>query len=142
MYAHLTYSELSLSPSSPVQLNSRWCRTACLSVCLPVFRLFQSIFDEDFEEVTAALLTDISTQQMKTQLNSFQNNKILGQSKLKAFANEKIHEAEKNYYYLFIFFFLGGGGMIANIVAKREQLVTSIFSFSHNVFKRLLLQGH
>ena len=33
---------------------------------------------------------DISTQQPKTQFNSFPNNKILGQSKLKAFADEKI----------------------------------------------------
>ena len=31
--------------------------------------------------------------------------------------------------------------MVENIVGKGEMLVTSIFSFSHNVFKRLLSQG-
>ena len=31
--------------------------------------------------------------------------------------------------------------MVENIVGKEKMLGTSIFSFSHNVFKRLLSQG-
>ena len=33
-------------------------------------------------------------------------------------------------------------GWVENIVEKEKMLVTSIFSFTHNVFKRLLFQGH
>ena len=31
---------------------------------------------------------------------------------------------------------------VKNIAGKGKMLVTSIFSFSHNVFKNLLSQGH
>ena len=32
-------------------------------------------------------------------------------------------------------------GRLENIVGKEKMLITCIFSFSHNVFKRLLSQG-
>ena len=50
---------------------------------------------------------------------------ILDRSKLKASADEKINANEV----LKI-----GFGRVENIVEKEKMLVTSIFSFSHNVF--------
>ena len=64
-----------------------------------------------------------------TYLIPLQKVKFLDWSKLKAFADDKI-SAE-------IFF-----GMGQKHCGKREKmLVTSIFSFFHNVFKRLPFQG-
>ena len=65
-------------------------------------------------------------------VNSLPNNKILDWSKLKAFTDDKLHVA----------------GMIVSIIkyktmwGKENMLITSIFSFSHNVFKSSLFQGH
>ena len=53
--------------------------------------------------------------------NSLPNDKILDWSKFKAFADDKINVTEK-----------------LNFVLGR---VESIFSFSHDVFKRLFIQG-
>ena len=62
------------------------------------------------------------------------NDKILNWSKLKAFADDKIDLNEK----LKLVF-----ERIENKVGKGEDiLVSSNFSFSRNVFKSLLIQGH
>ena len=65
-------------------------------------------------------------------LNSLPNNKVLDWSKLKALADDKINVTEKLNFVL---------GKVENIVGKGENAGTSIFSFSYNVFKRLLIQG-
>ena len=59
-------------------------------------------------------------------LNPFPNTKILDRSKLKAFADHKIYMTEK--------LELNKGRKQRE---KGKMLVTSIFSFSHNFFKRL-----
>ena len=59
-------------------------------------------------------------------VNSLPNNKILGWSKLKTFADDKLKVAK---IMNFVF------DSVENIV------VTSIFSFSQKVFKRLLSKG-
>ena len=70
--------------------------------------------------------------------NSLPNNKTLHWSKLKAFADDKINVNENLKF---------GLGKVENIfflkfvVKRKKMLVTSIFSFSQNVFKSLLLQG-
>ena len=66
-------------------------------------------------------------------LNSLPNDKILDQFKFKAFSDNKINAAEM---------IISLTDRVENIVGKGENLVvTSIFSFSYNVFKSLLLQG-
>ena len=60
-----------------------------------------------------------------TIINSLPNDKFQDWSKLKAFTDDKINLTEKLKFVL---------GRVGNIV-------TSILSFSHNVFKRLLFQG-
>ena len=67
------------------------------------------------------------------ELNSLPNNKILDKSKLKAFADNNIISAK-----MMIFV----SDRVENIVGKEKMLVTSIFSYSHNVFKRILSLGH
>ena len=58
----------------------------------------------------------------------------LSWSKLKAFADSKINVTKKLKFLL---------ERIENIMWEMEKmLVTSIFSFSHNVFKRLVIQSH
>ena len=64
--------------------------------------------------------------------NSLQNGKILDWSKLKAFADNKIIGAEKLNFVL---------GKVETLCEKKKMVVTSIFSFSNNVFKSCLLQG-
>ena len=72
-------------------------------------------------------------QYLVKRFNALPNDKILGQFKLKAFADDKINVAENFKFVL---------ERVENMVGKKEKmLVTSILSFSHNVFKRLLLQG-
>ena len=56
------------------------------------------------------------------------DDKILGLPKLKAFADDKLNVTQ-NVKYVF--------HRIENIVGKEENAVTSIFFFSHHVFKRL-----
>ena len=63
-------------------------------------------------------------------LNSLSNDKILEWSKLKAFAEDKINVNEKLKF---------GLRRIKTLWEKEKMLVTSIFSFSHNAFKRLLI---
>ena len=53
-------------------------------------------------------------------------------TKLKAFADDKINVAEV---------MISVCDRVENIVGKGENAVTSIFSFSHNVFKKLLSWG-
>ena len=66
------------------------------------------------------------------ELNSLPNDKILDRFKLNAYADDEINVAEK---LEFVF------GRVEKIVGKGENAGISIFSFSHNVFKRLLLRG-
>ena len=64
-------------------------------------------------------------------LNSLPNDKFSDKFKLRAFADDKIKVIYKQ-------------KIILGLIKKREKekmLVTSIFFFSHNVFKRLLFQG-
>ena len=60
------------------------------------------------------------------EMNSLPNNKILGLPKLKAFADDKINVTQK------LKFALGRGRKHCG--KRKKMLVTSIFSFSHNVF--------
>ena len=53
-------------------------------------------------------------------------------SKLKAFADDKSNLNEKLKFVL---------GRVETMLEKEKMLVTSIFSFSNNVFKRLLFEG-
>ena len=63
------------------------------------------------------------------ELNSLSDDKILDQTKLKAFAGDKCNKNEN-----FVF------DRVENIVGKGEIGCTSNLSFSHYVFKRLLSQ--
>ena len=63
--------------------------------------------------------------------NPFPHDKILDLTKLKAFADEKLNVSK-----MIISVF----DRVENIVGKGEIACTSNFSFSHNVFKRLLSQ--
>ena len=66
-------------------------------------------------------------------VNPLPNNKILNWFKLKAFA-DKINVTENWKFVL---------GRAENIVRKGKNAgYQHFFSFSHNVFKRLLRQGH
>ena len=69
---------------------------------------------------------------MQACLNSLPNKKILGQSKVKAFADDKINLTEKLKFVL---------GRVKSIVGQGENAGYQHFSFSHNVFKRLFIQG-
>ena len=64
--------------------------------------------------------------------NSFPHNKILDLSKFKAFADDKINVTKKMKFVL---------GRVKTLWEKEKMLVASIFSFSLNVFKRLLSLG-
>ena len=67
--------------------------------------------------------------------NSVPNDKILDRSKVKAFADDKLTVTKELKFVL---------GKEENIVGKGKKnaayVVTSIFAFSHNVFKKLLSQ--
>ena len=66
-------------------------------------------------------------------INPLPNDKFLEWSKFKAFADDKVSVTLKQKFCL---------GVVENIVGEKEKmLVTSIFFFSHNVFKRLLAQS-
>ena len=64
-------------------------------------------------------------------INPFLHDKNLDQTKLKAFADDKL-DVTKMVIYVF--------DRIENIVGNGEIACTSNFFFSHNVFKRLLSQ--
>ena len=63
-------------------------------------------------------------------LNPLPDNKILDQTKLKAFADDKLNVTKM---------IISDFDRVEN-VGKGEIACTSNFSFSHNVFKRLLSQ--
>ena len=65
------------------------------------------------------------------ELNPLPDDKILDETKLKAFADDKLN-VTKMVTSVF--------NRVENIVGKGEIACTSNFSFSHNVFKRLLSQ--
>ena len=60
-------------------------------------------------------------------------NKYVDPFKFKVSANDKTKSHAKMKIYF---------GMVENILGKGENAGSSIFSFSHNVFKRLISQGH
>ena len=62
----------------------------------------------------------------------FTKRQYLDRTKFKGFADDKVSVGQ---FVISVFY------RIENIVRKGEMLVTSIFSFSHNVFKRLLSKG-
>ena len=62
----------------------------------------------------------------------FTKQQISDWSKFQTLADDKISVTEKLKYVL---------GMVENILGKWNMLVSSIFSLSQNVFKKLLLQG-
>ena len=64
-------------------------------------------------------------------INPFPQYKILDQTNLEAFADDKLNVTK-----MLISVF----DRVENIVGKGEIACTSNFSFSHNVFKRLLFQ--
>ena len=66
-------------------------------------------------------------------INPFLHDKILDQTKLRAFADNKLNVTK-----MIISVF----DRVENIVGKGEIACTSYFSFSNNVFKRLLSQMH
>ena len=75
----------------------------------------------------------VSLQRLPRCINPFPHVKILDQSKLKAFADDELNVAK-----MIISVF----DRVENIVGKGEIACTSNFSFSHNVFKKLLSQAH
>ena len=66
-------------------------------------------------------------------VNPFPHDKIMNQTKLKAFADDKLNVTK-----MIISVF----DRVENIVEKGEIAGTSNFSFTHNIFKRLLSQRH
>ena len=70
-------------------------------------------------------------EKMAFKLTHYQMDNILDQTKLKAFADNKLNVTK-----MIISVF----DTVENIVGKGEIACTSNFSFSHNVFKRLLFQ--
>ena len=66
-------------------------------------------------------------------VNSLPDNKFSDWSKLKSFTDDKI---------IIILIQQFSLGWLENIGDEGKMLVTSIFSFSDKVFKRLLYQGH
>ena len=66
-------------------------------------------------------------------VNSLPEDRILDWSKLKAFADDKIKVLGVKIF---------GFDRYENIMEKEKMLVTCIFSFSLNVFKRVFTQGH
>ena len=68
----------------------------------------------------------------KKRIKSLLNDKILDWSKFKVFAEDILNVAR---------IMISVSNWVENIVGKGEMLVTSTFSFSHNVFKRLLSKG-
>ena len=65
-------------------------------------------------------------------VNSLSDDKFLDWSYLKAFADKKVNVIEKLKFV---------SQRIENMVGKKKMLVTTIFSFFHNVSKSLLCQG-
>ena len=63
--------------------------------------------------------------------NSFPHDKIWDQTKLKAFADDKLHVTKM---------IISAFDRVENMVGKGEIACASNFSFSHNVFKRLISQ--
>ena len=68
----------------------------------------------------------------KLLFNPLQCDKILDWSKLKTFADDNLNVRRKMVYII---------DRVENIMGKSEN-ACNIFSFSHNVFKSLFVQGH
>ena len=76
--------------------------------------------------------TWVTLYELKLLFNSLPNNIFLDWSKLKAFADDKMKVTKKMKFV----------SKWWKILRKKEKmLVTSIFSFSHNIFKKLHFQG-
>ena len=69
----------------------------------------------------------------KKLVNPLPNDEFLDRCKLKPFAGDKINVTEKWKFVL---------GKVKKILGKRENAGYRYFSFSHNVFRRLLFPGH
>ena len=74
------------------------------------------------------ITTSLTLIETKTTFNPLPDDKISGLPKLKAFAYDKL-DVTQNIKVVF--------QRTENIMGNKEILVTSIFFFSHNVFKRL-----
>ena len=72
-YHHLLQCSLTLAGIGQTDRQT----VVCLSLCQSL-GYFDGLYDENFEEVMADQLAEISTQQLKTQFNSFAIDKILG----------------------------------------------------------------
>ena len=66
-------------------------------------------------------------------VNSSPNDKIWDSPKSKAFADNTVKAVQM---------MIAACNKVVNIVEKEKMLVTTIFSFFHNVFKTYLFQGH
>ena len=98
------------------------------------FLLFTQCFLLSAEQILvfqSHLFYSLQVLSVFTSLNPFPHDKILDLTKLKAFADDKLNVSK-----MIISVF----DRVENIVEKGEIVCTSNFSFSHNVFKRLLPQ--
>ena len=91
---------------------------------------FVHIFDITF--LFAAKLEEPKIGIWGTGLTLYEMTNFQDWSNFKTFADNKKTVTYKQKFFL---------GLVENIVGKEKMLVTSISSFSHNVFKRLLYQG-
>ena len=93
---------------------------------LPLFFSFPAMFSD------VLILREFKFTKVCYRINAIPNKKNLKQSRLKTFAHDNIKITQKLKFVL---------GRVEKLWEKEKMLVTSIFSFSHNVFKSLLLQG-
>ena len=96
-----------------------------------IFSFSQHIFYPLKKDYTILVTMELSSASA-CNFNSLPQDKILDCSKLKPFADDKI-----KVFKIMIFDF----DRVENIVGKGENAGYQHFSFSHNVFKRLLIQG-
>ena len=84
--------------------------------------------------ITPVIKIKMSAKKRRKTLSIFYpNDEILDLFKLKAFADNKINVTQKLKFVSL---------RVEDIGEKEKMLVTSIFSFSHNVFKSKIPQGH
>ena len=79
----------------------------------------------------ASVCTIFKVERFLLNFNPFPEDKILDQTKLKAFADDKLNVTKM---------IISAFDRVENIVGKGEIACISNFSFSHIVFKRLLFQ--
>ena len=70
--------------------------------------------------------------EFNSSINPLPNDNFLDVTKLKAFADDKLNAAKRSFFSLI---------EQKTLWEKEKMLVTSIFSFSHSVFKSFLLSG-